>query len=418
MKHLKKRYLHTLARVHTLAAVATLAVTLVCTMSVNAQCPAPVFASGLRAPAKIIFSQKGNLLVAEQGTAAPNTGRISIIDPTSGAIRTLLDGLPSALNLIGGEPSPSGPSGLAMRGRTLYITIGSGNTTLPGPAPGAEVPNPNVSSPLFSSVLEVHFSAHAEMTTAGFTLTQADQIALKNGAELTLDNGGGDKLTIKLLADFPDYVPAPRHGLPNNVVSSNPFGVVVKGDQLYVVDASLNLLATVDIETGATATLTTFANLPNPLFPRLGPPTVQPVPDSIRLFGDQLLVTFLTGFPFPHGAAQVVIVDPATGSYQPFITGLTSAIDVLPVKTRGGGEQFLTLEFSINQLAGAPGRLQLFTSPSAMPIVVSNCLITPTSMAFDEKTGDLFVTEIGTGNVIRLSIDGLVAPKSKQPSKK
>lgn len=289
MKHLNKRQLHTLMRVLPLVAVATLAVTLVCTISVNAQCPAPVFASGLRAPTKIIFSQKGNLLVAEQGTAAPNTGRISIIDPTSGAIRTLLDGLPSALNLVGGEPAPSGPSGLATRGRTLFITIGSGNTTLPGPAPGAEVPNPDVSSPLFSSVLEVHFSANAEMTTAGFTLTESDQTALKNGAELTLDNGGGDKLTIKLLADFPDYVPAPRPGLPNNVVSSNPFGVVVKGDQLYVVDASLNLLATVDIETGATATLTTFANLPNPLFPRLGPPTVQPVPDSIRLFGDQLL---------------------------------------------------------------------------------------------------------------------------------
>lgn len=164
--------------------------------SVKAQCPAPVFASGLRAPTKIIFSQKGNLLVAEQGSAGPNTGRISIIDPNSGAIHTLLDGLPSALNLVGGEPAPSGPSGLAMRGRTLYITIGSGNTTLPGIAPGAEVPNSGVSSPLFSSVLEVHFSAQAEMTTNGFTLTAADQLALKDGQTLALDNGGGDKINV------------------------------------------------------------------------------------------------------------------------------------------------------------------------------------------------------------------------------
>ena len=67
----------------------------------NAQCPAPVFASGLRAPTKVIFSQKDNLLVAEQGTDAPNTGRISIIDPSSGTVRTLLDSLPSALNLLG-----------------------------------------------------------------------------------------------------------------------------------------------------------------------------------------------------------------------------------------------------------------------------------------------------------------------------
>jgi len=132
----------------------------------SAQCPAPVFASGLRAPTKVIFSQKDNLLVAEQGTGVPNTGRISIIDPQSAAVRTLLDGLPSALNLLGEQPAPSGPSGLAMRGRTLYVTIGSGNLTLPGPVPGSEIPNPNPSSSLFSSVLEVHFSAEIEKVTS------------------------------------------------------------------------------------------------------------------------------------------------------------------------------------------------------------------------------------------------------------
>src|ERR1700736_1103777 len=128
----------------------------------NAQCPAPVLASGLRAPTKVIFSQKNNLLVAEQGTAVPNTGRISIIDPQSGAVRTLLDGLPSALNLLGAQPAPSGLDGLAMRGRTLYVTIGSGTSTLPGLVPGSEIPDPNSASPLFSSVLAVHFSAEIE----------------------------------------------------------------------------------------------------------------------------------------------------------------------------------------------------------------------------------------------------------------
>ena len=389
-----------------LAAACATALTLTC-VGVIAQCPAPAFASGLRAPAKIIFSQKGNLLVAEQGTAAPNTGRVSIIDPTSGGVRTLLDGLPSALNLVGGGV-PAGPSGLAMRGRTLYITIGSGNVTLPGPGPGLEVPNPSVSSPLFSSVLEVHFSAHVEMTTAGFTLTPADQLALKSGSELTLDNGAGDRVTVRLLADFPDYVPAPQPGF---VVSSNPFGVVVVGDQLYVVDASLNLVAAVDINTGATSTLTTFANVPNTL--PFGPPTVQPVPDSIRLFGDQLLVTYLTGFPFGPGAAQVRLVDPATGDNEPFITGLTSAIDVLPVGARGGADQFLVLEFGGAGLA-QPGRLLLYTSPAAAPAVISPCLITPTSMALDKKSGALFVTEIGPGVVVRLAFEGPAkAPKGK-----
>src|SRR5437764_12433193 len=212
----------------------------------NAQCPAPVFASGLRAPTKVILSQKNNLLVAEQGTAVPNTGRISIIDPQSAAVRTLVDGLPSALNLLGEQPAPSGPSGLAMRGRTLYVTIGSGNSTLPGPVPGSEIPNPNPSSSLFSSVLEVHFSAEIEKVTSGFTLNAADRAALATGQTITFRAGPGGPVTIRLVTNFPDYVAAPRPDFPANVVSSNPFVLVIHVNSLDVVDASFNLIAEVN----------------------------------------------------------------------------------------------------------------------------------------------------------------------------
>jgi hypothetical protein len=388
-----------------LISVAVLLTFTLTSVNVTAQCPTTVLASDLKAPTKIILSQNGNLLVAEQGNG-PNTGRISILDPSSGERRTLLDGLPAAINNLGGFPAPSGPSGLALRGRTLYVAIGVGDAAFLGPLPGTELPNPNPSSPLLSSVLQVHFSANVEKTTSGFILTEADQLALKSGAEVALDNGEGDKLTIKLLADFPNVVPAPRPDLPENTVSSNPFGVVVSGDLLYVVDASLNLLWTVEVNTGATAVLTRFASLPNPLFP-LGPPAIDPVPDSIHLFGGHFLVTLLSGFPFPPGVAQVRIVDPHTDDNQPFITGLTSAIDVLPVKTTGGGDEFLTLEFSTNQLAQAPGRLQLFTSPDGPPAVIADCLITPTSMALDRKTGSLFVTEIFTGRIIEVAVSGV-----------
>src|SRR5438445_9897206 len=101
-----------------LIALAVLLTFTLTSVSVKAQCPTTVLASDLRAPTKIIMSKNGNLLVAEQGSG-PNTGRISILDPSSGERRTLLDGLPSAINNLGGFPAPSGPSGLAMRGRTL-----------------------------------------------------------------------------------------------------------------------------------------------------------------------------------------------------------------------------------------------------------------------------------------------------------
>ncbi len=130
---------------------------------------------------------------------------------------------------------------------------------------------------------------------------------------------------------------------------------------------------------------------------------MQPVPESIHFFGDQLLVTYLTGFPFGPGAAQVRIVDASTGQDEPIITGLTAAIDVRPVRSHGHGSDLLVLEFGGAGLS-QPGKLLLFSSPDATPSVVSACLITPTSMALDRKSGALFATEIGTGNVVRLMV--------------
>ena len=379
----------------TSAALGAITVFLLANNVANAQCPVSVLATGLNAPTKIIFSTSGNLLVAEGGNG-PNTGRISIIDKDSGIRRTLIEGLPAAFAPPNNDPA--GPSGLAMRGRTLYVAIGVGDAVLSGPLPASFVPNPNPSSALFSSVVSIHFSADAEMNTNGFTLSSSDQINLKNGATVDLDDGGGDKMSIKLVVDFPDYVPEPRPGLPNGVRQSNPFGLAIHGHQLYVPDASANTVRAVDIETGTFSILTTFGPLPNNR--GFGPPVVEAVPDSVRLIGNQLLVTLLTGFPFPIGNAQVRAVDITTGTNAPFITGLTSAIDVLPDDDGG----FLTLEFSTNMLApGTPGRLSFYASPAATPTVIANCLVTPTSMAQEAKAADVFVTEIFTGRVIKIT---------------
>ncbi|MFN2500235.1 MAG: hypothetical protein ABR557_14225, partial [Pyrinomonadaceae bacterium] len=86
----------------------------------RAQCTEVV--SGLRTALGITQSNQNNLIVSETGTGALHTGRISIVNP-SGSRRTLLDGLPSAINDVG---EPSGPSGVYLRGRTLYVAIGIG----------------------------------------------------------------------------------------------------------------------------------------------------------------------------------------------------------------------------------------------------------------------------------------------------
>ena len=97
-------------------------------------------------------------------------------------------------------------------------------------------------------------------------------------------------------------------------------------------------------------------------------------------------------------------VDPLTGAQTSFIAGRSSAIDVLPVRSKGDTDH-LVLQFSTNMLAGAPGSLLRFETPASPPAVVAGCLITPTSMTLDEKTGTLYVTELGTGRVVALHVE-------------
>jgi hypothetical protein len=362
----------------------------------QAQCPPNVLTSGLRTPLGITQSNQNNLLVSESGTAAVlHSGRISIVEP-DGTRRTLLDGLPSAPNDVG---DPSGPAGVFMRGRTLYVVIGVGDTTLPN-----QFPNPNPSSPIFSSVLAIHFSAGVERkTTQGFVLPLIAQQTLAAGQKVTLSSTDGGKLTIELIANFPDFtVDATR---PTGFRNVNPFDLVVVGDQIYVTDGGQNLVRQVDIETGSFSTLATFPNVANPLM--VGPPglTVEAVPTGIAYSDGQLLVTLFRGFPFPP-VSVVEQVDPQTGAHAPFISGLRTAIDIVPIR-EGSETHYLVLLHS--SAGGAPlppfanpGQLLHFYSPAGPPTVVSNCLTRPTSMVVDEKTGLTYVTDF-SGRIIEIA---------------
>jgi hypothetical protein len=373
-------------------------VTLICSYSnANAQCVGSPLTFGLQGPSKLVQTNLGNLIVAETGTPAPNSGRVSIVD-LSGNRRTLLEGLPSGINALG---DPAGTAGVFLKGRTLYVLSGEGNDTIAGPIPGTELPNPNPNSPILSSVLAVQLSAETEKITTGFVLTSADHQALKDGQTLTFSNGGGDKITVSLVADFPDYVPDPLPFFAPNVRHSNPFGITGIGNQLYVADGGRNLIFQIDANTGAFAPLAVFPPVSNPL--PFGPPVIEAVPDSVRAYNGQLYVTLLRGFPFVPGLGAAVTVDPSTGAVSPLISGLASAIDILPVKTKGA-TSYLTLEISTNLLADDPGRLQRFATPTGpgVPVVTCGPLIGPSNMVRDDKTGTLYITSIFTGAIIRI----------------
>jgi hypothetical protein len=267
-------------------------------------------------------------------------------------------------------------------------------------APGSpfRVGNPNPASPIFSSVLAVHFSAHVEKTTAGFLLTADDYDALANGQRLNLANGGGDEITIELVADFPDYVPNPLPTAPNNVRGSNPFDVELIGDQLYVADGGRNLVWRADVHTGAFAPIAAFDPVPNPT--GVGAPVIEAVPTGIREFGGQLFVTLFRGFPFPPGISSVEQVDPATGVHTPVLAGLRAAIDVLI----GGDEDpsLFLLEHGSGPLLppfSGPGSLTRWDAGGAT--VLASCLRRPTSMVRD-KHGVFYLTELVNGRLVKV----------------
>jgi hypothetical protein len=292
-----------------------------------------------------------------------------------------------------------------MRGRTLYALLSIGDSVLPSPVPTRNLPNPNVSSPIFSSLLAIHFSAYVEKTTAGFTLSPADQQTLAAGPSVHLSNGGGDTVDIELVANFPDYVSDPLPGFPLIVRGSNPFGLVVVGDQLYVTDGGRNLVWQVDIATGSFSPLATFPTIPNPLFPAVGGPVVEAVPTGIEYADGELLVTLFRGVPFAPGTSAVVQVDPSTGVPPPFLSGLKTAIGILGIKEKGE-ESYLVLQNSSGPAPffGGPGLVLRFDSPGGAPTVLADCLARPTAMLRDAKTGTLYITELLTGRIVALDL--------------
>lgn len=351
-----------------------------------------VFTTGLNQPGKIITAGQSSLLVAENGTPRSNNGRISIVNRFTGEKRVLLTGLPS-----------SGPSGLELHGQKLFVTIGEGDTVVGGEG-GPTTPNPFPSSTLNISVLELTLPADFEEPMAAFTLTHGEHFTILKNNQVNLTNTDGKSLIVRLIAKLPDYKREPRPGALTNVRVSNPFGVEYVNGFLYVVDASYNQLYKINPTTGEYTTFAVFPPKPNPL--PFGPPVSEAVPDSVRLFGNTLLVPYLIGFPFAPGIAEVRSVSLADGTHQTLFGNLTSAIDVLPVPLPSNQSRFYVLEFSADFLAQpqAPGRLKLISNDGGVNVttVLSN-LISPTSMARDPETGDLFITEIFPGRIIRVS---------------
>ena len=389
-----------------------------------------VLTAGTKTPFKLTRTLGGNFLLAESGTGA-NDGRVTLVS-LWGNRYNLIAGLPSGMTQ---EGTALGPTAIADAHGTLYVTIGEGDIQGPSSHPPQLVPNPNgPSSPLFCSVIRARFTPVPDGIRTGFELSADDVAALRDGNEITLHNDAGESVALLVLSEFREFVPDPV------LVSrqSNPFGAAIAGSLtaadltdlgftgtladanfvaaldptgplgarleqrtiLYVADAGMNTIVQISAATGRSRVLTRFAPVPNPMFPNLGGPVSDAVATSVFVRADgSLLATTLGGFPFAPGTSTVWSVDPSTGTATPWIQGLTRATNVLEV-----GGAIYVLEVSTDLLAGAPGRLLRFDSPTATPAVVAGGLIGPTGLAYDPHRNELIVSETFTGLVKRIPL--------------
>jgi hypothetical protein len=364
--------------------------------SATCWCQPQVIATGLPDAQKLVLTPGGNFLVS-QPSQTVNSGRVLFVS-RAGVSRSLLAGLPSGIEVT--LAGSSGPSAMAIRGRTLYLSLGLGDLERRGPAPTSVLNPAGASSPLYCTILELRFNLDIDSLAGTFQLTPALQQNLADGLEVELSDGSGGTAKVSVLTRLPHFEPAP--GVLYRF--SNPWGMALTedGKSLYVNDASNNSLLKIDTANGRWRRFARFPQVANPT--PVGPPMIDIVPTSVRLYGDELLVSFLTGFPFVPSNARVLSVNPETGAANPFIFGLTSATDVFWRLLPGGKSEFYVLEFSANQSASPapPGRLLRFDTAGMQ--VVAAPLITPVSLAYDESTKDLFILEL-RGQILRLRLD-------------
>jgi hypothetical protein len=270
-------------------AAGVMAVALIASPVVAAGPSVWVAASGLNNPRGIAVGADGRVFVAEAGSGAAGSGRITVID--RGSVRTFAAGLPS---LVGPEGDVTGPANVALNARgNVVAVIGAG---------------PQQVDPRFDSVLRLY--------------------------------PGGTRYLGNIQA-FVNAHPDPTDlDQPSNPTDSNAYGAAwLDSADTLVADAANNTLLLV----GPNHRVQMVAKFPNELvstahLPFPAPPMLpaESVPTSVAIGPDgYAYVGELKGFPFTPGSSRIWRVDPwarnvtcdpaaTSGPCTLFMDGLTS----------------------------------------------------------------------------------------------
>ncbi len=166
------------------------------------------------------------------------------------------------------------------------------------------------------------------------------------------------------------------------------------GGALYVVDTNSETLVRVNTQTGQSQLLTRFQPDQRP-----GPQFVDNVPTAVCAVDGGLLVSFLSGNPFPAGAASVKIWRPSDGVWSnPEVAAgdLSMVTDLACLRTTAGAARMVTVEYAaepVTRTTVPSGRVQVHDGSSRR--VVAGGLNLPVAVTQDPASGSLFVATLG-----------------------
>ena len=320
-----------------------------------------VVAEGLINPLGLAVLPDGSILIAEEGTGDADLSAGLSVLTADGRVGRVVDGLPSGRDA--GDLSGAPLAGVSPDGTTAYVAHfgADGLLTFPIPAEGLE------------------------------PATKA-QPALQIG-ELT-----------------------PTLTRLNDVFLTNPFDIAFSPDGTPVVtDASNNGLATAN-SSGAAVFTHRFGQLEDPEQASL---KIDAVPTGVTRVNDEYYVTLTGGCPYPAGAG-VVVAAGLDRAERVVATGLNMPIDV----ELGPSETVWLLEFAefdpeASCFSGSgyrpgTGRLSRL-EPDGSTTTVLDELDYPGAVV-EAANGDLYVTEIFAGRVLRLSWEDRPAGEPATPA--
>ncbi|NNC43364.1 MAG: ScyD/ScyE family protein [Acidimicrobiia bacterium] len=319
-----------------------------------------VVAEGLINPLGLTALPDGGVLIAEEGTGqGDNSAGLSVLT-SDGRVGRVVDGLPSSRDA--GDLSGAPLAGVSPDGRTAYVAHFGAPGLLTFPIPEEGLQPATKANP----ALQID-----ELTP---TMTRLNEVFLVNPFDITFDTNG---------------VPVVTDASGNGLATAKPDGTVIFTHR--------------------------FGKLNDP---QQGSLKIDAVPTGVTRVEDEYYVTLTGGCPYPAGAGVVVAAGPERAQ-RTVATGLNMPIDV----ERGPSGSIWLLEFaqfdpdsscfSGEGYRPETGRLSRLEDDGSTTTVLTG-LDFPGSV-IEDTNGDLYVTEIFSGRLLRLSWEEQPATAPAQP---